>query len=44
MFDYHVHTEFSVDCATPMRDSCLAAIDAGITEIAFTDHVDFQTS
>ncbi len=42
MFDYHVHTEFSVDCATPMRDSCLAAIDAGITEIAFTDHVDFQ--
>lgn len=40
MFDYHVHTEFSVDCKVPMVDSCRAAIDAGITEIAFTDHVD----
>lgn len=40
MFDYHVHTEFSVDCKVPMADSCWAAITAGITEIAFTDHVD----
>ncbi|GIW04166.1 MAG: histidinol phosphate phosphatase [Thermomicrobiales bacterium] len=40
MFDYHVHTEFSVDCKVPMADSCRAAIAAGITEIAFTDHVD----
>lgn len=42
MFDYHVHTEFSVDCKVPMADSCLAAIAAGVTEIAFTDHVDHQ--
>ncbi len=42
MFDYHVHTEFSVDCATSMATSCVAAIEAGITEIAFTDHVDHQ--
>lgn len=42
LFDYHVHTEFSCDCATPMAASCVAAIDAGITEIAFTDHVDHQ--
>lgn len=42
MFDYHVHTEFSVDCATAMATSCAAAIDAGITEIAFTDHIDHQ--
>lgn len=40
MFDYHVHTEFSVDCKVPMADSCRAAIAAGVTEIAFTDHVD----
>lgn len=44
MFDYHVHTEYSCDCATPMALSCLAAIEAGITEIAFTDHVDHQPS
>lgn len=42
MFDYHVHTEFSVDCNVPMEQSCEAAIAAGITEIAFTDHVDYQ--
>ena len=44
MFDYHVHTEFSVDCKVPMVDSCRAAIAADVTEIAFTDHVDSQLS
>lgn len=42
MLDYHVHTEFSVDCDTPMMDSCRAAIAAGVTEIAFTDHLDHE--
>ncbi len=42
MFDYHVHSEFSADCTVPMRESCIAAIAAGITEIAFTDHVEHQ--
>jgi histidinol-phosphatase (PHP family) len=42
MFDYHVHTIRSVDCDTPVAESCTAAIAAGITEIAFTDHVDFE--
>lgn len=42
MFDYHVHSQFSVDCDAPMADSCAAAIAAGITEIAFTDHVEHQ--
>jgi histidinol-phosphatase (PHP family) len=44
VFDYHVHSEFSVDCTIPMRDSCEAAIKAGVTEIAFTDHVEHQTT
>ena len=42
MFDFHVHSEFSADCTVPMRDSCEAAIAAGVTEIAFTDHVEHQ--
>ncbi|MGH2531266.1 MAG: histidinol-phosphatase HisJ family protein [Thermomicrobiales bacterium] len=42
MFDYHVHTEFSADCRVSMADSCRAAITAGVTEIAFTDHVDHE--
>lgn len=42
MFDYHVHTTRSVDCDTPVEASCKAAIAAGVTEIAFTDHMDFE--
>lgn len=42
MFDYHVHSTFSVDCSIPMEESCRAAIAAGVTEIAFTDHVDHE--
>ena len=42
MFDYHVHSDLSFDCDTPMRVTCEAAIAAGLTEIAFTDHVDFE--
>ena len=42
MFDYHFHSEFSVDCRVPMADSCRAALAAGVTEIAFTDHVDHE--
>lgn len=42
MFDYHVHTTQSADCSTPIFDSCAAAIRAGITEIAFTDHIEHE--
>lgn len=42
MFDYHVHTHYSADCETPMRASCQAAIAAGISEIAFTDHIEHE--
>lgn len=42
MLDYHVHTEFSIDCKIPMAVQCEAAIAAGVTEIAFCDHLDFE--
>lgn len=42
MFDYHVHSTYSVDCAIPMEVTCQAAIEAGVTEIAFTDHLDHE--
>ena len=38
--DYHVHTLFSMDSTEPMEAQCLAAIERGISEIAFTEHVD----
>jgi histidinol-phosphatase (PHP family) len=42
VFDYHVHTTQSADCDTPIFDSCEAAIRAGVTEIAFTDHIEHE--
>lgn len=42
VLDYHVHSEFSVDCRVPMVDSCRAALAVGVTEIAFTDHVEHE--
>jgi len=42
VLDYHVHTTQSADCATPIEASCAAAIRAGVTEIAFTDHIDHE--
>ena len=41
LFDYHVHTAFSDDSSYPMSDCILDAIDLGIDEICFTDHVDY---
>lgn len=42
VFDYHVHTTQSADCATPIFASCEAAIQRGISEIAFTDHIEHE--
>ena len=41
MFDYHHHSESSVDSETPMCEICAAALDRGVDQIAFTEHVDF---
>lgn len=38
--DYHAHTRFSLDCSEDMEAQCRAAIARGISEIAFTEHVD----
>ncbi|MGI8404288.1 MAG: histidinol-phosphatase HisJ family protein [Thermomicrobiales bacterium] len=42
MFDYHVHTTRSIDCNTPIEAPCKVAIARGLSEIAFTDHVDHE--
>jgi histidinol-phosphatase (PHP family) len=44
VLDLHVHTHYSADCTFPMAMSCEAAIAAGVTEIAFTDHVEHEPS
>ncbi len=40
MYDYHVHSDFSADGKAPMAKVAEAAILAGLSEIAITDHFD----
>ena len=39
--DYHVHTDYSDDSTYPMEDVVTDAIEKGLDEICFTDHVDY---
>lgn len=42
MFDYHLHSDFSADCDTPMEETIKSAIEKGMKEICFTEHIDFD--
>ena len=41
-YDYHMHSNFSGDSQTPMKDMVKKSIDLGLKEICFTDHVDYD--
>ncbi|KXZ40195.1 histidinol-phosphatase (PHP family) [Alkalithermobacter thermoalcaliphilus JW-YL-7 = DSM 7308] len=41
-FDYHVHSNFSSDCKTDMIDTINKAIELNVSEICFTDHIDYD--
>ncbi|WP_100012180.1 histidinol-phosphatase HisJ family protein [Lentibacillus sediminis] len=40
MFDYHIHSDFSADCNTPMENTIEQAYRRGLKEICFTEHID----
>jgi histidinol-phosphatase (PHP family) len=40
--DAHLHTDLSPDSSVPIDVYAAAALERGITEIAITDHVDFE--
>ncbi|NMA96398.1 MAG: histidinol-phosphatase HisJ family protein [Clostridiales bacterium] len=42
MFDYHIHSKFSVDAKMSMDEACERAINLGVKEIVFTDHIDMD--
>ena len=42
MKDYHVHSSFSADSDAPMEEMIRAGIRRGLTDICFTEHVDFK--
>lgn len=39
--DYHVHSEFSDDSDYRMEDIVEEALEMGMNELCFTDHVDY---
>ena len=42
MFDYHLHSNVSFDSTCDAKDIVAAAEKAGLSEICFTDHYDFN--
>ena len=42
MFDYHIHSDFSADCKTPMERTIVEAMRLGLDEICFTEHIDYD--
>lgn len=42
MFDYHVHSDYSADCTTPMEETIKKGIEIGLKEICFTEHIDYD--
>lgn len=40
--DFHMHTEFSGDSVTPVKDMIEKAIQLGLSVICITDHLDFD--
>lgn len=42
MIDYHVHTDYSADASATVTEQLEAAAERGLSEICFTDHVDFD--
>ena len=43
LIDYHVHTSHSIDCEVKGEEMLKSAISLGIKEIAFTDHIEFDS-
>ncbi|GAA0604477.1 histidinol-phosphatase HisJ family protein [Virgibacillus siamensis] len=42
MFDYHIHSNFSADCDTPMEQTIEKAMEREMKEICFTEHIDYD--
>jgi len=42
-YDLHMHSHFSMDTNEPMEEMVQASITKNLTEICFTDHIEFYT-
>ena len=44
MYDFHIHSEFSIDASHSMEDMVKSAIDKKLKCICFTDHIDLDST
>lgn len=44
MYDFHIHSDFSMDCKYLMEEMVISAIDKNMRSICFTDHIDYEVS
>ncbi|NMA86840.1 MAG: histidinol-phosphatase HisJ family protein [Tissierellia bacterium] len=42
MYDFHLHSDFSMDCKYLMEEMVRAGIDKNLKSICFTDHIDYE--
>ncbi len=40
--NYHMHSQYSIDGEMSIEEACEKAIELGLKEIAFTDHLDID--
>lgn len=44
MYDFHLHSEYSMDSNSSMEDMVVSAMEKNLKSICFTDHVDFDST
>ena len=44
MYDFHIHSDFSMDCKYLVEEMVQGAIAKGMKSICFTDHIDYDLS
>lgn len=42
MYDFHIHSDFSMDCKYLMEEMVKASIEKNLKGICFTDHIDYE--
>lgn len=42
MYDFHIHSDFSMDCKYLMEEMVKASIDKNMKSVCFTDHIDYE--
>lgn len=44
MYDFHIHSDFSMDCKYSMEDMVLEGVRKNMRSLCFTDHIEFQVT